>query len=81
MSDTKALAKNVAKIGRARTRLSAQRRIWVERRKTEPSADKFVAEMDRELAINAEQLRAAKEALARAKKVAKPPAPAAKPEV
>ena len=75
MSEIKALAKNVARIGRARTQLTAQRNLWIERRKTQPSADKIVAEMDRELAINAEQLRAAKDALARAKKASKlPPA-------
>jgi hypothetical protein len=78
MSEIKALAKNVVRIGRARTQLTAQRNMWIERRKSQPSADKIVAELDRELAINAEQLRTAKDALSRAKKAAKPPPPAPK---
>jgi len=78
MSEIKALAKSVVRIGRARTQLTAQRNMWIERRKSQPSADKIVAELDRELAINAEQLRAAKDALSRAKKAAKPPPPATK---
>jgi len=78
MSEIKALAKSVVRIGRARTQLTAQRNKWIERRKSQPSADKIVAELDRELAINAEQLRAAKDALSRAKKAAKPPPPATK---
>ncbi len=75
MPETKALAKNVVNIGRMRSRLIQQRAIWVERRKTKPDADKMVAELDRELAINTEQLRIAKDALARAKKASKPPPP------
>ena len=45
----------------------------------DPVAEVAIAELDRELAINAEQLRAAKDALSRAKKAAKPPPPAPKP--
>lgn len=79
MSETKTAARQVANLGRARSRMIDQRRVWIERRKTQPAADKWVAELDRELAINAEQLRAAKEALARAKKAGKaaPPSPPA----
>jgi hypothetical protein len=76
MPDIKRAAKNVVMIGRMRSRLIEQRAMWIERRRSKPEADKMVAEMDRELAINAEQLRAAKEALARAKKAGKEPPPA-----
>ena len=74
MSEVKNAAKYVVNIGRSRSNLIRQRAIWVERRRTQPAADKMVAEFDRELAINSEQLRTAKEALARAKKARKEPA-------
>ena len=71
MSEVKAAAKLVVRIGRARNVLTQQRAFWVERRKAQPTADKLVAELDRELAINSQQLREAKEALANAKKAGK----------
>ena len=71
MPDIKRESKNVVAIGRMRSRLIQQRAMWIERRRTKPDADKMVAELDRELAINAEQLKAAKEALAQAKQAAK----------
>ena len=76
MPDIKAQAKNVVNIGRMRSRLIVQRAMWIERRKSKPDADKMVAELDRELAINAEQLRTAKERLAQAKRAGKEPPPA-----
>ena len=75
MSEVKAAAKRVVNIGRARSNLVKQRAFWVERRISQPSADKMVAELDRELAINSEQLRNAKAALAHAKRSGKPPPP------
>lgn len=68
MSDIKAKAKVVVKLGRIRSRLIQQRAQWVQRQAARPEARHIIAELDRDLIINADLLRTAKEALAQAKK-------------